>query len=364
MKRFLLPFVALLAATGCGDSSPSPVASEASRDCERLTTCDLGNNQLDRAEVTSANECAAQRQADLRNDGGLDAYIADGSVAVNQANLDACNAELAASPCADFDSVPACNAIYTGTRGEGEACSVGQQCVSGACNAFPGQCGTCLAPANIGETCDITFQNCVSSTEGTVTCQPGLPLPTCVLDPRDHLTVGLNENCGDADGVVRTCASPYYCNDNNVCSERDPAGTACNPNFDSCELTAVCVQSGLGATCLTIVDVTAVDQPCGDLGNDTYGRCDSSLDLYCNPDTDTCHMLAGAGAENSDCLKDADCASGLICVDAGFNDPGKCASTNKPIDTPCDVDAECASRSCTLQPGDIATTCSAPLTCP
>lgn len=361
MKRFLFTLCAFLIATGCGDSAPSRgdvVAEQASNYCTRLTTCDLGNDALDRASVTSSAECTAQREADLRNDDGLEAFLADGSVVLSDANYDACVAALEAAPCTNFREVPACRNVYVGTLPADAGCVSDRQCVSGACTAVFDQCGTCLAPAEIGQACDLANDNCVASNDGWVDCRLDGIGATCVLDPVDLVMVTLDESCDDN----HFCQSPYYCSQDGLCAERDPAGTACNPDFDSCELSAVCSDTGAGPTCLTIVNVTEVSQPCGPLaGGVSLGSCDSTLDLYC--DGELCQQLAGAGAENSDCLKDADCSTGLICVDPGRNDPGTCETTNKVDGTFCEVDAECASQFCT-ENASLEKVCTARATCP
>ncbi len=362
MKRFLFAFCAFLTATGCGDSAPTRgdvVAEQASNYCTRLTTCDLGNDAVDRASVTSAAECSAQREADLRSDNGLESFLADGSVVLIEANYQACIAALDAAPCANFREVPACRNIFVGVLPADAGCVSDRQCVSGACTAAFGQCGTCLAPADIGQACDLTNDNCVSSNDGWVTCQPDGIGATCMLEPIDTLMVTLNESCGGGN----VCQSPYYCSQNGVCAERVAAGTACNVDFDSCELTAVCDDTPNGPTCLTVVNVTQASQPCGLLADNlSIGRCDSTLDLYCGGG-DVCLQLAGAGAENGECFKDADCNAGLICVDPGRVDPGSCETTNKVDGASCEVDAECASHFCT-ENASLQKVCTARMACP
>lgn len=370
MKKSFLVLCALLATAGCKSSSAgnnAPLGTVADIRCDQILACDDGQVNYDRASVTSSADCNAQMEAMLRSDFNYQAYLDDGSVRVDRGALSDCLAALDANPCVPRGDIPACGQIYVGTLSTGTGCSRDIQCLSGACTAVSAdQCGVCLAPAAIGEACDLANDNCMPSPDGFVDCVATASGAVCVLDTANYLTVGLNEVCNNNGGIDRHCASPYYCDTNEVCAERIAVGMPCDPSFDDCVFGATCGNTPAGDVCLAVVNVTVAGQPCGVIQpSGEFARCDRSARLYCDNNTDTCATLAGTGTENSDCFVASDCDSGLICVIGDFVDqPGSCETTNKVLGTRCDSDAECASHLCRQDPTSLQDVCTAVPTCP
>lgn len=370
MKRSFLALCAIVAIAGCGSSSGgthAPISTQASIECTQILTCDSRQNGVDRALVASQADCLAMLQTNILTDFNYQAYLNDGSVRVDQAALSACAAASAADPCVPRDQIAACRDIYVGTRAADAPCSADVQCVSGACTAGGGNvCGTCLAPAAVGAACDPNNDNCATSPDGIVRCQPNGPgSGICVLSTESYLTVGLGQNCANGGGVRRYCSSPYYCDANDTCAERVAIGMPCDPNLDACVFGATCGQTTGGDVCLAVVNVTTAGQACGDLASGAIGRCDRSQRLYCEQNTNLCTVLAGSGGQNSDCFVSTDCSSGLVCVLGNFLDqPGTCETTNKIDGTRCSSDAECASQHCAFDLVQNAEICSPLPTCP
>lgn len=364
---FALSVAASLAACSSSSATTAYVNATAETYCDQLLHCDRGQNAEERYAFTSEAECRARAETQLQSDFGVQEYIDDGSVHIDRGNLDRCLRELRANECVSSNRIPACRLVFEGRLVEGDGCASDVQCESGACSAAPAQCGTCLAIANAGDACDLLNDNCVDSVDGFVRCEPAGPGGSglCVLQNESYLSVGLLQDCSNSGNVRRYCESPLYCDANDVCQERKPVGSSCDPDFDECAFGSTCADAGGTPTCLEVVVVTTAGSPCGTLPTGGYGRCDRGGRLYCDArDTDTCLVLAGDGGENSDCLVASDCKGSLVCVGSDAVDQaGTCETTNKPDATACESDLECASSHCAQPIGGGQSICSAPLVC-
>lgn len=372
MKSFALTFAAMLALAGCSSSSTGsgvPIARFADAQCDQILACDSDRSAIARGLVASGADCRALLETVIRSEFDIQAYLDDGTVRIDRGNLSDCMSAIAADPCVPTDRIPACDQVFVGTLAEGASCSSDIQCASDACTAGPGQCGTCLAPAAVGASCDPVADNCAASPDGFVDCvSDGMGGGTCVLEPSNYLTVALGASCNGAGGVRRYCASPYYCDASELCAERTAVGSPCDPDFDECAFGSICADAPGGPTCLAVVVVTTANDPCGELPSGALARCDRSERLYCGENGQgdlVCLPLAGTGGENSDCFVASDCDSGLVCVIGDFVEtPGTCETTGKQNGAACDIDAECASQFCRFDLTADRDICQALPTCP
>lgn len=369
MNLRLLPALSLLLATACGDSGLStsqlPVDDIARIQCRQLLQCDLGNDALEAAVFRTEAECQALFAAAFSADATLQAYLDAGRVKLDRTAFARCLDAIDASPCVPPDEIPACDDITRGTVADGGGCVIDEECVSGVCSGNSNACGSCVALVAVGAACDPDLDNCQQQPTGRVTCDTTGAGPTCVFHESAYLQVGLNESCNNQNGVERFCGPDLYCNTDEVCTARLPAGTLCDPDLDECVRSTTCADDGNDFRCLTTVLVTAAGQPCNELASGAFGLCDRRENLYCDRDSDTCLLLGTTGAENTLCDTNADCDAGLVCaVSDGPSRPGTCERTNKVDGTACSVDAECASGSCRYSAAVGDDVCTALVECP
>lgn len=266
----------------------------------------------------------------------------------------------------------------------GASCSLGAECLSGACSGSPSACGACVAFARLGEACDAQ-QLCVGSTcDGSVCVDPGLPEGSaCLVNgfgacqaklrcvnglngvcaPRLGIGMACNEDPGDSSGgcvegavcsgslcmaveeagpgepcdnKVHQCVAELYGCFDGVCRKPIgdvPEGGSCDR--DACASDLHCVAS--------ICEVPAEEgKLCSQLASCVSG-------LSCLRDSDTSNHCGPGLAEGAECWLSGECASGLECnIGKGG---GKCAPIyHHPTwctdAMPCGEDMTCRSGVC------------------
>ncbi len=268
--------VALAIACGGSSSPPSPSSELGTTACDHYVgallglTCNYGltlpASEVARLQQSFVPVCNAAKQA-------------PGST-LTDAQLDACASALEAQ-CDVLGPVPTpetCN--FRGSLAAGEPCRAGPQCASGFC-AFPvpgaapdggtsdaglpaGACGTCVAPAALGQPCPyglcaasaacqsdrtLTQFLCVADTPGgpqeacgqvTGACRDGLTCDasTGLCEPTQWVGAGTVCSMG-----AERCMVGLYCSDKtgNTCTPPLPMGHACDPAFDLCQLGLTCL---------------------------------------------------------------------------------------------------------------------------
>lgn len=221
-----------------------------------------------------------------------------------------------------------CAGAIAGTIGDGGACAVEEECISGVCNIAdcPDACcpGTCVggtAPdreAQIGAACGANALCTVGAYCAQGTCAALKPADaTCFSGAECDYGLG----CA---GTPRTCRPLPLLGEACMGECRDE-GQYCN------SMTMVCTQVGLpGDAC----SVTA--------------RCSSFYD--CSPSTMQCVRGPAVGET---------CATNSDCFDYGTYCRGTTCAPREPVGTACTDDDECATDFC----GPNGT-CSARPTCP
>jgi hypothetical protein len=175
-------------------------------------------------------------------------------------------------PC-DFDAPvpPVCDDVFTGPVGEGNLCTVDEECVGDA---------TCDQPACEGDCCT----------------------GVCVARPAP---VSDGEDCAAA-----PCVPASYCAGGGTCQPRIALGLSCAAAPDGCVEGAFCSS---GSTCVAYSDEGEACDPAAPF----QGGC-RRWDNYCSPMTGTCvTRLAPGAACNTDpadrCMPYAIC-DGSVCV--------------------------------------------------
>ena len=230
---------------------------------------------------------------------------------------------------------------------EAEACSTHQGTGGGTCPVGGGSCsgrpigdviatadgscscqlnsstGLCGCVASAGTTCDIPSDdglagNCVGSSIGAACSRDGsqgVCQSAGVTGSDQRCRCALSGNSTPDNGNGGT--DPGGQGDTNLCSTR----TDCNVGY-YCAITGICVaQGGNGDFCST--NDSCVSGNCDLTTNKcviagtTTNSCNPATNSpctngqICNPNTLICETPASA---NGDCLSDAQCASGLVCI--------------------------------------------------
>ncbi|MEY3011279.1 MAG: hypothetical protein RIT45_14 [Pseudomonadota bacterium] len=284
------------AAAVCNDGNPCTTdACDAKLGCtatDNKAACDDGN------ACTLGDGCAG---GSCVGAGVLDCE--DG----NGCTLDAC---LTASGCSHTPSTAECS--------DGDACSLGDQCVQGACVA--GKAVVC----DDGNPCTADA------------CSDGVCLATAVTgDCDDGNVCTVQDGC---DGGSCTPGGALVCNDGNPCTD-----DACDPKATSAE--SACKAVANAASCDDGNLCTQVDQCTG-------GACVGSGAVVCddgNPCTDDAcaHEQGGcvALANAATCTDGNVCTAGDACL-GGVCKPGKfvaCDDGNPCTDDACDASKGCGS---------------------
>lgn len=320
--------VCVFAAACSNDSSGGPIpitALEASYHayyCNLAVRCglvsDLGTcSKLQLGVDISADLVAAVQAGTVAYDGTAAGECLAGITAT-------CDRSLVLS---DRDAPVACDEMFAGTVGDGGACGLDQECISGVCSV-PGcsmACcqGTCLggtAPVRpkLGESC-ATDSRCVSSycDLSTQVCSAYLAAGSqCNSDNDCQLGLACHTTCIAlaAEGAACTASDDCksigdYCNATLKCARVGVAGDACASNADCsgvyrCDTaSSKCVlRPELGETCgsspLNCVDVT-----------------------YCDSQTTKCTAPKADGAS---CGSSSECAGGTCSFTNGS--PGTCVT--------------------------------------
>lgn len=190
-------------------------------------------------------------------------------VTVTQAQVDACAARQAQSPCeTDF---PEC--AFSGTEPEGATCNIDAQCASGRCQgATTKACGQCVAREPVGGECEHWFDCAVGLLCNVVTETCAAPLP-------------FGAKC---DPDAELCGRGLACLDG-VCGARLPVGAACSNAhwrvhygyYNDCARGSYCASAT--KTCTPFPELTktaALGEPC-----DEDTSCQASI---CAWKTKTC----------------------------------------------------------------------------
>ena len=227
-------------------------------------------------------------------------------------------------------------ASHGGSAGSGGTCPVG----GGSCSGRPigdviptadGSCscqlnastGLCGCVASAGTTCDIAPVNdpqnvgsCIGSSIGAACTRDGSQgvcqsagvtgsdqRCRCALSGNSTPDNGNGGTDPGGQGDNNTCSTRtdcnvgYYCKDS-TCQPQGGEGAVCNNSNDACVSgncqNGKCVVAGTTSNSCN----PATNSPC------TNGQ-------ICNPNTLLCETPASA---NGDCLSDAQCASGLVCI--------------------------------------------------
>jgi hypothetical protein len=289
-----------------------------------------------------------------------DLFFSPGSTRTIDSMLTCANA-FATESCDDLlrGVYPACATL--GTLANGAACMFHSQCASGGCSQHGKGCGTCLAPAAAGASCQSGVNVCPQSyycgSSNTCTARPSnwtpptevvdltVPLPAgsrctnyptppcaaglaCVDDPNDAGSLGICQTApgvgqpcaAEPGGQIAVCGNGAYCDSSHVCRTSPSDGQPC-------------VTDSLG------------DYTCGQ----TDLLCKGTAPGTCQPWT----PLGGACTITPLVLERGDCASGLFCGCAAATcATGTCVDLRQPGEScsdagsRCTLGSECRSGQC------------------
>jgi hypothetical protein len=311
----------LITPLGCADEGNGEIGYDDLLEAEIDALCDYF---VECGYASSVELCIDTWSSIASFPADLGAAIDNGTVEYDAAAARACLDSLRGASCTGFFDEgfaddEACDRIFRGTIDDGNACWIGEQCISGRCNAI--ECmmaccqGTCIAPppeAAIGQDCT-GGQDCVAGaycdldsglcaadrTEGAACpagyeCGSGLDCIAAVC----QLGLGEGEACLDFQ-----CAAPFVCDvDSRTCQRLRGEGEACNPDADICALGLSCnpgsntctIPGGVGSPC----DISFIGSGC-------------SGDAYCDYDFElgegTCQPLVANGGS---CIDDYTCQTG------------------------------------------------------
>lgn len=234
-------------------------------------------------------------------------------------------------------------------RSNGEACSVGGECVSGFC-AGNGAAKVCCDEecSNICSSCKIDAVNAVPGHCHTV--EDGLPVkPICATDPKnDKASVQTNLVCvgGEVTAGQSTACLAYAC-DGDECAKGDCMGKAdvCSPILGFCAAAGCKLKQQLGKTC--DADEQCLSGHCAD-GVCCNAKCDGQCEA-CD-DVDENNVALGIcqqviGDVRTETLKQGFPTGRKACF--GFGQ-AECAGTCGTKRTECDYpDKHCGTDVCT-----------------
>jgi hypothetical protein len=309
-----------LAVVGCGGESftvASYLAQQDSAVCDREVRCGAFDSH-----DTCVALIAQQDTLGLVNV----QHLADlGLIVIDDANAHACLDSIERASCVDDghfrDKVPACGAVFRGTKHFADPCFQGLECDSGTCEPPVHMCapGACCAG----------------------TCGPIRDLPAA-----------------GAPCSSRGCAAGSYCDSTGTCAALHGAGQPCTASTQ-CAFELVCAGAtngtcqpppragdpclpvGTASSCSTTgLSCDGTDGRCKDLSG-AYGSCGNGLhcasDLAC--ELTVCRPLP---VDGETCTEEFGCAAGFFC---SIQDH-KCAPLGAN-GAPCGTGADCQSAYCT-----------------
>lgn len=256
------------------------------------------------------------------------AAIGEGKIEYDGAAARTCVDAIASAPCdltsqANRIASPACDRIFKGTIGDGAACGLNLECVSGACNVptcnvtcCTGTCSGSAAPvrAKIGEACTIlpcatgaycesSSQTCTALAAAGATCAYSFQCAYgtgCIGSPKTCQPLpGLGKPCPDGacrdDGLV--------CNAAKICAKVGLPSDACTTDLDcshfyGCGASGVCGVRDPGGACMVDSDCFEADTYCAIPLGQTTGTCSppqadgSFCTDYCQCASDHCEDAA------------------------------------------------------------------------
>lgn len=237
-------------------SSPRPkrtdlaLQSLADLRCKGWSDCGLSGPHIFVGMWGDQATCVATKSDQLATD------LATRGITVTQAQIDACAARLALTPC--VSGIPECE--FTGQLATGDTCSTDAQCQSGTCTFPTGdtskECGKCQARAAAGEACSYDFDCAIGLACNAVSKKCMSPLPASAS------CVAAEEMCGPG----LTCLG-------GLCTERIPVGSACEYRghikygyYDDCAAGSWCRSDTKVCTAFDKVTQTAgIGEACEDL---------------------------------------------------------------------------------------------------
>lgn len=239
-------------AAGPDGSSPEELACQAAAvaDCAKLESCVpilfgvLYGNRT-KCEEREGLTCLARLTAVKGH--------------VTTVHVDACAAAIGAATCGRILEreisgleLPEC-IPPPGDVANGRSCGDSAQCASGRCKLVD-SCGGCAVPGRAGQPCDRHAD-----------CDNGL---VCV-GFACRVPAEVNQSCTDDAG----CRGNLVCGRNGRCATPMPAGVACDPAFDICDL------FGAGAVChpetavCTKIELSPPGGDCGIFSNGDVALC-------------------------------------------------------------------------------------------
>ena len=283
---------------------------------------EFGGDQLIHA-YQNTSHCKALIGKNARN--ALIALIDAGRIDVDLTKAQACF-DAMATECVLEIQPTACLEFLIPKQQLGDACGNDAECATTDCSAAAGQCGACITPAAIGETCSREIRcaeggRCDDESSECVAQTP---------------KVGTGQPCeSDLSSIEGNCENPMDLCVDGVCTTYTLAqtGEACGDTGDKlCALGSICIND------VCVSDAAAIGETCQvPDGEDQMKRSSlCPINARCDTLTSNCVALISAGES---CSGDSQCTDGNYCSEL-------VCTAKQAIDADCDTDSQCASDTC------------------
>ncbi len=242
-------------------------------------------------------------------------------VTFSQSALDACINQMGSVDC-QLGLPDTCDGYLTGTRLQGQGCSLLDECATGLyCTSGINQCGQCAARVANGGDC--SNAPCAD----TLVCATAGNDTVCV--PRDANGVGAS--CGQLNTGL--CRGRLQCV-GGTCTRPAARGATCDQNLQTAADCDIFAADGcVNGTCTALTWV-GIGSTCGDTEQcDNRGTCDAA--------STTCTALPSSGA----CVSDR-CAPGSYCDSGSCRTRGGTGASCANVSGSCNDGLFCASGSC------------------
>ncbi len=325
------------------------------------TTCRMHLGCRTGATRDSLESCEAHLRATCERElPRLEARIEKGLLKFDPSALRTCEAKLEMLECSTPARMQAalgdaCDAVFSGRLGEGDACTDAGDCAPGLACMSNGACpGRCEALRPLGAACNAELAPCADG----LSCEAGTCKPA---------SVALGAGCVSS----AQCPEDAFCGgspDDTTCRPKVLTGRACDDD-EQCQPSDYCQmllgeEVGLGS-CATRLGLNQACDPL--LGGCAEGLACDETRLVCSPPPDIAGMSCVDGAAPCGTGTGLVCDAGLcelepfigdacdpalpsgcrfgFCNASDLSGGGTCQSFRAPLEA-CSTDAECGALAC------------------
>ena len=332
MRHLIVPsLVSLAVVAGCSDDDGDGGSTSVERRigaayCDYLQRCypyDSGENTFILMLRGASDAQCADFMRQLLFDGHIDAGVADGSLIVDDAKLDAC-IEALGSQCVDSPEL-LCIGAVEGKVAVGGSCVASEDCAGDAYCSLEDCDRKCIASRAPGEECSYDAQ--CSQATGPHGC--GEDSATCLPRRATNDVAAEGEACGaverDNEIALVSCGAGFGC-ESGHCQKIGAVGSACENDHSPCALGNVCIESNGEADTGTCQALPLVSQVGGACNEDFEGGSPV-----------VCNWAIGLGCRGGKCVAQGDGTVGATCFAEHGSSIDACDAGNY-----CGADDKCA----------------------